>query len=395
MSVKSIKTNVFYNMLLRFTNLIFPLITFPYVARILSPEGVGKVNFSFAIIQFFVLIAQVGIPTYGIRECAKVRTDKNKLTKTVQEILSINLIALIVSYILFMLIILNVKQLDTYRNLLLIASINIFSTSIGIQWFYKGLEEYKYITIKGFFIKLLALIAVFVFVKNINDFKIYALIIALSTSLGYLINFIYLKKYIYFFKRYEHYEFRKHLKPILTLFIMSISMSVYLVLDKVMLGFLSGDNAIGLYTAANNMIIIVISLVTSISAVMLPRISYYLKHDQKEKVNVLITKSLDFIFMVSIPATIGIIMLAKPIILIFAGSAYLDGILTLQILSPVIIAMGLSNLIGIQVLISFGLEKITLISAIVGAVINFVVNLFLIPLFAQNGAAIGTLTAEI
>ena len=395
MNQKSIKKNFFYNTSLKILNIIFPIITFPYVARVLSPVGIGKVDFSMSIIQYFILIAQLGIPTYAIRECAKVRDDKEKLTQTVQEILGINLIAVVFSYILFVFMISNVEQLEGYRNLLMIASLNIFATSIGVEWFYQSVEEYKYITIRNIFVKIVSLIAIFLFINDENDFALYAMITVLSTSIGYLYNFIHIKKHIRIFKRQNNYNFRKHLKPILLLFAMSLSVSIYVNLDKVMLGFLTSDAEVGLYTAANKMINVILALVTSLGTVLLPRMSYYIETNKIIQVKRLIKKSLDFILMISIPATIGIIMLAHPIIMIFAGPEYLKAVPTIRIISPIIIAIAVSNLIGIQILVSHGKEKITLLSTIVGAVVNFALNLILIPIMKQNGAALGTLLAEI
>ena len=394
MTQKSIKKNFAYNTILRILNIIFPIITFPYVARVLSPEGIGKVDFSLSIIQYFVLIANLGIPTYAVRECAKIRDDKDKLTQTFQEIFGINMLALVLSYILFTFVILNVNQLNSYRKILIIASFNILTTSIGMEWFYQAIEEYKYITIRSIFVKLISLVAIFLFVRDENDIIIYALITVLSTSLGYIYNFIHVRKYIYFFKRYRHYNFKRHLKPILLLFAMNLSVSIYVNLDKVMLGFLADDTAVGLYTAANKMVKVILALVTSLGVVLLPRMSYYIENNEDILVKRLINKSFNFILMISIPATIGIFMLAEAIILLYAGPNYIEAIPTIRIISPIIIAIGLSNLIGIQILTSYGKEKITLVSTLIGAIINFTLNLLLIPSMQQNGAAIGTIVAE-
>ena len=179
MTQKSIKKNFAYNTILRILNIIFPIITFPYVARVLSPEGIGKVDFSLSIIQYFVLIANLGIPTYAVRECAKIRDDKDKLTQTFQEIFGINMLALVLSYILFTFVILNVNQLNSYRKILIIASFNILTTSIGMEWFYQAIEEYKYITIRSIFVKLISLVAIFLFVRDEKDIINYALITVL------------------------------------------------------------------------------------------------------------------------------------------------------------------------------------------------------------------------
>ncbi len=393
--LKSLKINFLYNLSLKILNIIFPLITFPYVARVLTAEGIGKVDFSLSVIQYFILLSQFGIPTYAIRECAKHRHDKDKLAKTVQEILTLNFIMIFLVYILFFIIVNSVEELFIYKNLLIIMSLSIITTNMGIEWFYQAIEDYRYITIVNFIVKLVTLIAVFMFVKNESDYFTYGLITVLSLSIGYLFNFVYVNKHIQLFKKYSGYKFKRHIKPIIILFAMTFSISVYINLDKVMLGFISGDTSVGLYSSVNKVIMVIIALITSLGAVLLPRMSYYIGSNSREEINLLIRKSIDFIFMISIPATIGILILSKPIIILFAGNDYSEAVSTLRILSPIIIAIGLSNLIGIQVLVSHGKEKLTVISTVIGAIMNFSLNIVLIPVYQQNGAAISTLIAEI
>jgi O-antigen/teichoic acid export membrane protein len=391
---KSIRKNFLYNILLKLLNIIFPLITFPYVARVLSTEGVGKVDFSLSIIQLFIVIAQFGIPIYAVRECAKVRDDKDKLAKTVQEILLINAVMVVVSYSLLGITITNVESFINYKSILIIMSISIMMTTLGIEWFFQSIEEYGYIAIRGLFVKLLSLILVFAVVNSPNDYTIYGGIIVLSTSLGYIFNFIYANKYINLFKIYSGYNIKRHIKPIALLFAMSLSTSIYVNLDKVMIGLISGDKFVGLYVAANKIIIVILAILTSLGTVLLPRMSYYIENDNKNEINRLIRKSIDFVLLISIPATLGIIMLAKPIVLLFAGQDFIEASSTIKIISPILIAIALSNLIGIQILVSHGKEKITLISTSIGALTNFILNLILIPIFQQDGAAISTLIAE-
>lgn len=391
---KSLKVNFLYNAAFKLLNILFPLITFPYVARIISVDGIGKVNYTLAIIEYFILISQFGIPTYAIRECAKYRDDKVKLSKTVQEILLINVIMIVLSYAMFFGM-LDIKAFHNYKTLLLIMSINIITTNLGVEWFYQAIEEYKIITVRNLLVKIVSIILIFTLIKNESDYILYGLIIVISTALGYLLNFYQLRKYIHPLKRFSNYNIKKHIKPILVLFAMAFTISIYLNLDKVMLGLMSGDKAVGIYTASNKMVKMVLALVTALSTVMLPRMSYYIDKGLKDEINNLIKKSLDFIFMISIPSTIGIVMLSKQLILFFAGNDFTEAIFTLKILSPIIIAIALSNLTGIQILMAHGKERLVLVSTIFGAVINLLLNLILIPMFQQNGAAIATLIAEI
>ncbi|WP_410514285.1 flippase [Paenibacillus sp. BR2-3] len=394
-TLKSIKNNFIYNTLNKVFNILFPLITFPYVARILTVDGIGKIDFSMSVIQYFILLSQVGIPIYGIRECAKYRDDKEKLAKTVQEILVVNLIMILVSYILFMVSILSIDKFQDYKSLLILMSFLILTTNIGFEWFYQAIEEYRYITIINIFVKIVTLILVFTMIRTDSDYFIYSLITVLSISLGHIYNFFYINKHIKLFKIHKNYNLKRHMKPIMFLFFMSLSVSIYVNLDSIMLGFMSGDESVGLYVAANKMIKVVLALVTSLGMVLLPRMSYYIENNKINEINLLTRKSIDFTLMVSIPATFGIIMLSKAIIMLFAGEDFLEAIITIRILSPIIVFIAISNLVGIQILVSHGREKITLISTIVGAMVNFSLNIILIPKFHQNGAALGSLIAEV
>jgi len=184
---KSISTNYIYNTVLKVLNILFPMITFPYIARVLTASGVGKINFSLSVISYFILLSRVGIPMYGVRECAKYRDDKKQLTKTVQEIFIINIGSLIISLILFYLILFNSNTLANYKDILSILSINIISTTIGMEWFYQAIEEYKYITLRNIFVKIVSLFLIFLLIREQNDYNIYAFILVISVSLSYFL----------------------------------------------------------------------------------------------------------------------------------------------------------------------------------------------------------------
>lgn len=394
MENKSLKTNFLWNSCLRVLNIIFPIITFPYVARILLPEGIGLINFINSFIAYFLLIARLGMPLYGVRECAKVREDKDRLSHLVQELLIVNLISIAIAYFLLF-ITLEVSFLFK-DNLILVVimSLSIFTNSLGMEWLYSALEEYKYITIRNLIIKIISLILIFLFVKEKNDYINYVIIIVFSSTGSFLLNFYHSFKFINYRKFYEH-NIKQHIKPLFFLFGMHMAISIYANLDKVMLGIITGNESVGLYVAANKLIKIIISIITSLSGVLLPRMSYYVEKGLSDRFHILIRKALNFIWMISIPAVVGIVLISKEIIIIFAGKEYIDAIVTIRILAPIIFLIGTSNLIGIQILLPLGKEKYTLISVIWGAIINFFLNIFLISKYAYNGAAIATIVAEI
>ena len=390
---KSIRKNFILNTVRTIMNILFPLITFPYVSRILLPAGIGKVNFAQSIIAYFVVLSTVGISTYGIREAAKVRNDKDKLSKVVQELFIINMIATAITYLLFFIFIMFQNDLKN-KGLLLVMSSTILFTTIGVEWLYNALEEYAYITIRSIAIQFISLILLFIFVRTSNDFLNYAVLLVLSSVGSGLLNFFHARKFLNY-KRYKNYELAKHLKPLAIMYAMNITGTIYLNLDSVMLGYISGDVAVGLYTTAMKINKIVLAVVLSMGTVLLPRLSFCYNNNDKETFNRLISKSLDLMLMIALPCVVGLSLLSSEIIMLISGKEFIVASLAMKILNPIILVIGLSHLIGLQILVPIGKEKYTLYSFGAGAIVSFILNIILIPKFSYNGAAVATLLAEI
>ncbi len=393
MEQKSLKKNAFYSVLKVFLSLVFPLITFPYASRILLPDGIGKVNFANSIISYFILIASLGIGGYATREAVKVRDDKQALTKLFKEIISINLICCLIAYILFFIALFTVPKFSDYRSLLLVCSIKIIFSVIGIEWVFTANEEFKYITLRSFFIQLLSLVYLFVFVRTKEDLIHYA-IFGILTAVGCnLLNFFFVIKYLDF-KYKTKLEFSKHFKAIIIFFGMTIVTSIYTMLDTTMLGFLSNDTEVGYYTASTKLGHMVLSILTAITGVLLPRLTNYASKNEKSNFDELIKKSSNIITLLSIPMTTGLIILSKPLILLLSGHDYLPAVPSMQIISPIIIFISFGSLIGVQILPAIGKEKIAFYSYIAGALTNITLNLIFIPKLGAFGAALGTVFAE-
>ncbi|MCM3763518.1 flippase [Neobacillus niacini] len=391
---KSLKVNFILNFIRVLMLIIFPLITFPYASRVLLPSGIGKVNFAISVVSYFLLFASLGINTYGIREAAKLRNDRSQLTKLVKELFTINLFFSILAYLLLFLALWLIPHFSGYRMLLLICSIQIVAAAIGVEWLYSALEEYTYITIRSIAFQILSLILLFTFVKDSGDYVNYAMITIIASSGSYILNFINSRKYINWFEK-SKLDLKKHMKPILVIFSLNLSVNIYTNLDSVMLGFIKGDVAVGLYTAAVKIIKIVGMLITSLGAVLLPRLAFYLNENRESEFDELIKKSLNFVLLLSIPAVIGLSLLSRPIILIFSGEAYLPALIPMQILAPIILLTSISNLTGMQILVPSNRERLLVISVTASAITNFVLNLFFIPKYGVIGASIATLVAEI
>lgn len=390
----SIKKNFIMNALLTMSNLLFPLITFPYVSRILLPEGVGKVSFATSLIAYFSMFAQLGIPTYGIRACAKVRDDPAELTKVTQELLIINLVMSAVSYLALAGALLTVPRLREDRLLYVLISATILLTAVGMEWLYKGLEQYTYITVRSIVFKFAALAGMLLLVKEQKDYVVYGVLTIFAASASNILNFINARKYISL-KPVGSYHFRRHLKPVAVFFAMACATTIYTNLDTVMLGFLKTDTDIGYYYAAVKIKGILVSIVTSLGAVLLPRASYYIEHGELEEFHRITRKALNFVLLVAVPMMIYFMIFANAGITFLSGPAYGGAVLPMQIIMPTLLLIGITNILGIQMLVPLGREKTVLYSEIAGAVTDLILNAVLIPRYAAAGAAFGTLVAEV
>lgn len=392
--IHSVKYNLIMNVILKMSSFIFPLITFPYVSRILGAVGNGKVSFATSVIYYFTVIATLGIPTYGVKICAQYRDDKKKLSKTVKELLIISNIMMIISYLIFFIALFLIPKLYEEKILMLINSVTIILTVLGVEWFYQAIEQYDYITFRNLAFKVLSIVLMFLFVHKSEDYIMYGAITVVGTTGSNILNIIRINKYVNLKESCE-IELYKHIRPIFTLFMLTAATMIYTSLDSVMLGFISGDEQVGYYNAATKLKSILVSFVTALGVVLLPRLSNCLSNNDYFQFNILIKKSFNFVLITSLPLTVYSILEAENCINFLAGSGYHQAILSMQYISPSIIFIGLSNIIGIQILIPTGKENLTVLSTVIGAVVNLILNTLLIYYFAASGAALATTIAEL
>lgn len=390
---KSLKKNFLMNAFLTMSTFVFPLITFPYVSRILLPDGTGKVSFATSFISYFNMFAQMGIPAYGIRACASVRDDRKKLTQTAHELLFINVFLSLVSYFAFVGALIFIPRLHDDSQLLVVVSSTIILNAIGMEWLYKALEQYDYITKKSIIFKLIALVFMFLLIHKKDDYVIYGGITIFAASASNILNFLNVHKYIEM-KWIGGYDIKRHMKPILVFFAMACATTIYTHMDTVMLGFLATDADVGYYNAAIKIKQILVSLVTSLGVVLFPRASYYVEHGETEQFARISKKALNFVFLVAIPMMVYFTIYARQGIIFLSGNAYEASIKPMQIVMPTLLFIGLTNILGMQMLVPLGKEKVVLWSEVVGAIINLIVNILLIPRFVSSGAAIGTVVSE-
>ncbi len=381
------------NAILTMSSFIFPLISFPYISTVLSPSGYGSVTFATSVVTYFVMFSQLGIPTYGIRACAQVRDDKEQLSKTVQELFLINFAMSILAYIVFFIALITVPRLSSEKPLFLIISSLMIFNCVGMEWLYKGLEQYTYITIRSITFKFIALIGMLTLVHSRSDYVIYGALTVLASGASNILNLIHSRKLITI-KKYSDYNFRRHFRPIGVFFAMSCATTVYTNLDTVMLGFMKTDADVGYYQAAVKIKSLLVSVVTSLGTVLLPRASYYYDNGQRNQFEYITKKALNFVLLVSVPMCVYFILFASQGIYFLSSTEYANSIVPMQVIMPTLIFIGLTNIMGMQILVPTGNEKYVLYSEIAGAVVDLIINIILIPRLASTGAAIGTVVAE-
>lgn len=394
MAEKSLKKNAFYSVLRTIMSLLFPLITFPYASRILLPEGTGKVNFANSIINYFGMLASLGIGTYGIREAAKVRHDKQRLSQFTVELFTINLLSTLIAYILLYISIIVVPKFHEYRMLLYMTSVTIIFTTMGISWLYSAVEEYGYIALRSVVFQVVSIILLFTFVKRKEDYLIYAGIGVISSVGSNIFNIIHARKFISF-TGLRRLELKKHVKPIFVFFGSTLAISVFTMLDTSMLGFLSTDAEVGFYSAATKLTRMIRDLFPAVFTVLFARLSVYAgKTEEQDKYKNLIFNMLNFILCFALPIMVGLFLLGKPILILLSGTAFLPALPAMYVMIPVILFSSTAGFLGGTVLNSLSKEKWYLYTVIAGAFVNFVLNYFLIPPYGALGAGIATVVTE-
>lgn len=391
--IHSVKYNFLMSSILKMSSFIFPMITFPYISRILGPIGNGKVSFATSVIYYFTSFSALGIPTYGIKICAQCRNNPKKLSQTVQELLTLGIVLTISAYILLIILIYSVPRLYIAKDVILVTSLNLILSNIGIEWFYQAIEQYDYITVRNLLFKVISIILMFLFVKTEADYVIYAGIQVFATVGSNVLNLLRIKRYVTI-KPFINCKIKQHLKPTMIFFMMTVATTIYTNLDTVMLGFMTDDQQVGFYNAAIKMKNILVALVASLGTVLLPRVSYYIKQKMYNEYKKIISSSFRVVLLIAIPLIAYCTIEAENILLILAGKAYLHASVIMKAIVPTILLIGLSNITGMQVLVPLGKEKLTMISTIFGALIDLILNLILIRRYGALGAALGTLIAE-
>lgn len=385
------RNSVFFSFY-KILNVVFPFITSIYVSRILMPGGIGQVASAQNIAAYFIFGAALGIPIYGTRVIARSRDSQHELNKSFSELFVINLISTVLFLAAYAIVLGSGSAGLSDIKLLFICGIPIALNVINIDWLYQGLEKYQYIAFRSFACKLLALFGVILFVKKQTDVISYATILVFASSANYILNAINIRKVAKL--DFHGISLARHLKPIIVLFFSSLAIELYTMVDITMLTYWWDDTVVGLYANATKTVKIVITFLTAISAVALPRFSIYSGRGELENISRLGERTLSVLIYISLPSAAGLCLMSGSIIRLFYGDAFLLATPTMQILAVLVVPITLSTFLGSHLLCAINMEKKMLYAVIAGAVTNVSLNLVLIPTYAQNGAAVASVISE-
>lgn len=392
MSKKSVAKNYAYNLTYQILTLILPFITTPYISRVLGSEGIGIYGFTYSVASYFILFGSLGVALYGQREIAYAQENVEKRMKTFVEIVLFRTITMVIATIIYLVFFMVKGEYSVYYRILVF---ELLAAAFDISWFFQGLEEFKKTVIRNIAVRLISVTLIFVFVKTKEDLIKYFLIYSLADFIGNLSLWLYLPKY---FKgqKIKDIAIYRHIVPILLLFVPQISNQVYNSLDKTMIGKIITDKKeVGYYEQAQKVIRLLITIVTSLGVVMIPKMASTFASGDKEKVKDYLKRSFNFVFFLSFPLMFGIISISKEFVPIFFGKGYDKTIILINIISPIVLLMGIANVIGTQYLLPTKKQKEYTISVTVGLIVNFILNWILINLWDSVGASIATVISQL
>ena len=392
MKKRTLKTNAALNGLKQCFAILFPLITFPYVSRVLGEDGFGQYSFSWSIVSYFVLLAGLGITTYATREGARIRNNKEYISKFCSEVFTINLITTICALFLLIVSSIAIVKLRGYFHLILIQSTALLLNLVGRDWINSIYEDYLYITIRYLIIQIIALASLFVFIKSPADVWKYCLISVFASFGGNIPNIVYIRKYVRT-RITTHPNFRKHIRPLFVLFAMHVAITIYVNADITMLGFFADDRIVGIYSLASKVYSMLKTIVNAMIVVTLPRMAFILENDPGQYKETLKQVS-SYLAIILFPMATGVFMLSKEVILIVGGSSYQIGANALRILSFAMVFAIWGSFCMNGILIANKRERECLKATFASAIVNVLLNFIALPLWGMIGAAITTLIAE-
>lgn len=387
---KKVTLNYIYSVFYQIILIIVPFITAPYLARTLLPEAVGINSYVSAVVQTFSLLGLIGLNNYSIREVAYVRNNKEKLNKTFFELIILRIICFFVTLVVYLIY----AHFSEYKLYLLVQLVALFSSFLDISWLYAGLEEFKVTVTRSFIVKIINVINIFLFIHSPDDLYLFMFLSTIYTVIGNSILYFGIKKRIGEINL-KNLKIKRHLIPTLKLFVPQVASTIFLQVDKIMIKYLAPSvSAVGFYDQSERIVKIPLALITALSTVMLPRVSNEFKNKNKELIKQYITTSFRFSLFLAIPLMLGVISISPTLIPWFLGKGYEDVIIIMSCISPIILFNALSSVSGGQYLTATNKTRILTISYFAGAIVDLIINYFLIPKIGAVGAALGTVSAE-
>lgn len=388
--MSSIKKNFLYNSAYQILVMFIPLLTTPYISRVLGAEGIGVYSYAFSVASYYVLFIMLGLNNYGNRTIAQSRDDDKELSKQFWSIYALQFfLGIVVNVIYFFYCIILAEN----KNIALSMWLYVISASFDVNWFFFGMEMFKKTVIRNAVIKIVTTSSIFLLVKGKNDILMYCLIMTVGMFLSQIVLWPYVLKNVKFY-RPSIEEIKIHIKPNLFLFLTVIAVSLFKIMDKIMLGIMTNKEQVGFYESSEKIISIPTALITSLGTVMLPRMSNLVSNKNIQS-NEIISKSIAFAMLLSSSMCFGIMGVSKEFVPIFYGKGYETCIYLFLILLPTCLFMAFANVIRTQYLLPYKKDSAYVISAFLGAIVNVVVNVILIPQYGSIGAAIGTICAEV
>ena len=392
MAKKSIAKNYIYNMVYQVLILILPLITTPYLSRVLGAEGIGIYGYTYSIVTYFILFGSLGVAMYGQREIAYAQENVEARKKVFIEIIIFRFITIALASVAYYFLFINGKEYQVYYQILLI---ELIAAAFDISWFFQGMEEFKRTVTRNVLVRICSVSLVFILVKTKEDLAKFTLIYSLADLIGNLSLWIYVPKYIKGAK-IKNINVLRHVPQIALLFIPQVANQIYKILDTTMIGTLVSNKAeTGYYEQGQKVIRLLLTVVTSLGVVMVPRMASTFASGDNEKIKNYMKMSFKFVFFLAFPIMFGIISISNAFVPIFFGTGYDKVVILINIICPIIILMGLGNVLGTQYLLPTKRQKEYTISVTIGLVVNFILNYILIKQYASIGASIATVLSEL
>ena len=382
----SVKKNFCYNLILTFCNYLFPLITYPYVSRVLGVERIGACNFVDGIVNYFVLLSTLGIGSYGVREIAKCKNDPQKRNFVFSNLIVINIITTIIAVISLVCATLWIQSLQSYRDFLWLGIIKLVFNMFLIEWFFQGIQEFKYITIRSVIVRLVYVICVFVFVHTKSDVIIYYGLIVFTSLINAVINWGYSSKYRKL--SFRHLQLGLFIAPILSFGYYRLLTSMYTSFNLIFLGFTTNDAEVGYFSTATKMYSILMGVFTAFTTVMVPKVSEMLAYGEKKKLQIMANKTFSLLTIISLPIIVFSLFCAEDIILLLSGPGYEGANTPFRIVIFLLLIIGMEQITIQQFLMASSSSKSIATVSTVGAVVGFFLNLLITPRLGAVGSSI-------